>query len=501
MRFKKSLIFLSLLIILLSIANVSAADNDDTQISEDSSQLLEQTEGDALIAVSQEDTLSTSSKGTFTELQALINNTPEGSTINLDKDYSYDKGFDTKGIVINKNLTINGNGHTLNGLSKSRIILIDLGLRGTNTVKLNNIKFTNGYTDLYGGAILNFGNLTINKCTFTNNRAKYCGGAINSVGYALYKNSVFNKNTAVKGDGGAILTVSMLKIIKDLINTTSHPEDLKNITYLMQLLLKETGSLAKENVKGCTFKNNVAKGRGGGAIYAYGPIDIASSTFTSNKASSVGGAVFGNKDLYIKNSKFNGNYAPKYGGAVYFKCHELGGKYVNGKWQSGSVVYFKNKIENCKFTNNVAKQRGGAIYGFKYSSSDKKHGAKAVKCSFDDNTAKAGNHIYGGHTSKCTFKETKITLKKVTVKRSARKLVLTATLKKNSSPLKKKTITFKFNGKTYKAKTNSKGIAKYTIKSSILKKLKFASSVVYQTTYKKTSIVKFTAKRTATVKK
>ncbi|WP_406534923.1 Ig-like domain repeat protein, partial [Methanobrevibacter sp.] len=90
-----------------------------------------------------------------------------------------------------------------------------------------------------------------------------------------------------------------------------------------------------------------------------------------------------------------------------------------------------------------------------------------------------------------------VSLKKVTVKKSAKKLVLTATLKKvKGKYLKKKTVTFKFNGKKYKAKTNKKGVAKVTIKSSALKKLKVGKKVKYQATY-----LKDTVKRTVKVKK
>ena len=66
-----------------------------------------------------------------------------------------------------------------------------------------------------------------------------------------------------------------------------------------------------------------------------------------------------------------------------------------------------------------------------------------------------------------------------------------ATLGKvNGKYLKNKKITFKFNGKKYTAKTNKKGVAKVTIKSSVLKKLKIGKKVTYQATYSKDTVKK-----------
>ncbi len=89
-----------------------------------------------------------------------------------------------------------------------------------------------------------------------------------------------------------------------------------------------------------------------------------------------------------------------------------------------------------------------------------------------------------------------LTLKKVKVKKSAKKLVLKATLKEGKKALKNKKVTFKFKGKKYKAKTNKKGVAKVTIKKSVLKKLKVGKKVTYQVTY-----LKDTVKRSVKVKK
>ena len=87
-----------------------------------------------------------------------------------------------------------------------------------------------------------------------------------------------------------------------------------------------------------------------------------------------------------------------------------------------------------------------------------------------------------------------ISLKKVTAKKSAKKLVLTATLAKvNGKYLKNKKVTFKFNGKKYTAKTDKKGVAKVTVKKAVLKKLKIGKKITYQATYLKDT-VKYTVK-------
>ncbi len=70
-------------------------------------------------------------------------------------------------------------------------------------------------------------------------------------------------------------------------------------------------------------------------------------------------------------------------------------------------------------------------------------------------------------------------LKKVKVKRSAKKLKLKATLKEGKKALKGKKVVFKFKGKKYTAKTNKKGVAKVTIKKKLLKKLKKGKKVKY----------------------
>lgn len=116
------------------------------------------------------------------------------------------------------------------------------------------------------------------------------------------------------------------------------------------------------------------------------------------------------------------------------------------------------------------------------------------------------NGIFADSTKTYTFKVTskpvtpakkanviKLTLKKVKIKKSAKKLVLKATLKINGKAVKGKKVIFKFKGKKYTGKTNKKGVAKVTIKKKVLKKLKVGKKVTYSVKYS-TKTVKKTVK-------
>lgn len=99
-------------------------------------------------------------------------------------------------------------------------------------------------------------------------------------------------------------------------------------------------------------------------------------------------------------------------------------------------------------------------------------------------------------TASCNGKQVKniVTVKQViktspvSVKKTAKKFNLKATLKINGKLVKDKVITFKFNGKTYKVKTNSKGIAQKTFSKNTIKKLKKSKTYTVKVIYGKTSV-------------
>ena len=97
--------------------------------------------------------------------------------------------------------------------------------------------------------------------------------------------------------------------------------------------------------------------------------------------------------------------------------------------------------------------------------------------------------IYDGKTYKNTVTVKQVLkVSKVTVKKTARKFTLKATLKINGKLVKGKVIIFEFNGKTYKVKTNSRGIAQKTLKRNVIKKLKKGKTYTVKVTYLKDTV-------------
>lgn len=177
------------------------------------------------------------------------------------------------------------------------------------------------------------------------------------------------------------------------------------------------------------------------------------------------------------------------------------------KINAGSTVTVKvkgpklpNNIEvyvDGKLKKTVLMSKGGA--SFKLSGLSVGTHKIRFWLEMNDETTDDYQYEYGrffSYTAYVTVKKfTKLTLSKVKVKKSAKKLTIKATLKIDGKAVKGKTIKFKFNKKTYKAKTNKKGVAKITVKRAILKKLKVGKKVKYQATYGKKTV-----KRTVKVK-
>ena len=148
---------------------------------------------------------------------------------------------------------------------------------------------------------------------------------------------------------------------------------------------------------------------------------------------------------------------------------------INGKAAKGKTIQFRFRGKTYKAKTNA---KGIAQVTIKQAVIKKLTGKSyAVKVTYLKDTVK----------STVTVKQV-LKASKVTIKKSAKKFKLKASLKINGKAAKKKLIKFTFRSKIYKAKTNNKGIAKVTIKKAVIKKLKKGKKYTFKVTYLKDTI-------------
>ena len=143
------------------------------------------------------------------DLNLVLDN--DESEITLENDYGFnywdledDEIEEARsGILIDRDLTIDGDGHKLDGRGFARAF----NIASESHVTLKNIIFESCYAD-EGGAIYNSGTLTIENCQFLNcgnNWEEDCktsnGGAIYNGGDLNVTDSIFYQNEAEKGGG------------------------------------------------------------------------------------------------------------------------------------------------------------------------------------------------------------------------------------------------------------------------------------------------------------
>ena len=276
----------------------------------------------------------------FTDLQNAIGLVTGTLTLNQNVVMTDDEAANfVNGVIINKNIRIDGKGHTIDAKNLGRIFKINLGV----AVTLTNVTLTNGNATV-GGAIYNFDNLDLVHVNFVNNTAKY-GGAIMNYGYGLVlDDSTFTNNTAKIG--GAIYNSDDCFVVGNSTFTNN--------------TAKIGGAIYNYGigfvVGNSTFVNNSAAD-GAGAVYNEGDNSVVgNSTFVNNTATSIGGAIINNGKLVVDNSAFEDNAANYYGGAI-FNRDDL--QVTNSAFDGNDIL-----VRNIRAMDNVD-HGGAAIYNWK----------------------------------------------------------------------------------------------------------------------------------------
>ena len=302
----------------------------------------------------------------FTDLQNAIGLVTGTLTLNQNVVMTDDEAANfVNGVIINKNIRIDGKGHTIDAKNLGRIFEIDGGF----AVTLTNVTLTNGKADK-GGAIYNFGNLDLVHVNFVNNTAKY-GGAIMNYAYGLVlDDSTFTNNTAKIG--GAIYNSADCFVVGNstFANNTATSNGgvifnygigfvVGNSTFANNTATSKGGAIYNYGigfvVGNSTFANNTAEDAG--AVYNEGDNSVVgNSTFVNNTATSIGGAIINNGKLVVDNSAFEDNAANYYGGAI-FNRDDL--QVTNSAFDGNDIL-----VRNIRAMDNVD-HGGAAIYNWK----------------------------------------------------------------------------------------------------------------------------------------
>ena len=194
--------------------------------------------------------------------------------INLQPNTNFVGGLPVIGGTKTVNLTIIGNGDTIDGANQSRLFVVNPG----SSLTLDQVTLQNGYIYAYnGGAIYNSGTLVISNCTFSGNLSYFDG-------YDSYH---------LGGKGGAIYNNGGTVIISD--------------SFL-------SGNNAWGNEDQC---------EGGAICNDSGTVKISNSTISGNGAYGDGGGIYNNGTVTVENSSsITGNGAAD--------VYNLGTLYLDG---------------------------------------------------------------------------------------------------------------------------------------------------------------------------
>ena len=274
-----------------------------------------------------------STGGAFFDLSILINATEENGVLTLVRNFTFDENLDqdfVNGIPIDKNITVKGNGNTIDALSKARIFNIT-----AENVALDSLNIINGQSANGGAILLNDGILTITNSNFTNNTVIISkestkdmdnidyngGGAIYAYGELIVDNSSFKDNGIIFYNdvldkyiyyfGGGVIYA------RNNLNISNSFFDSNRIKYIKNVESSYTSTLAGSSVYAAgnnliidnsTFKNGYTKGYSTVSyVSSNGNATINNSSFYNNTAGRSAALSLTCADASISNSNFENN--------------------------------------------------------------------------------------------------------------------------------------------------------------------------------------------------
>ena len=254
----------------------------------------------------------------FAALQALINTTADGETLTLGQNYT--AAAEESALVINKTITIDLNGFTIDrALSSQRsqgfVFYIqnngDLTICDSNPTAVHadtDIKggiITGGYDANTGSGVYNLGIFTLTGGTITGNRTPGFGGAVYNSGTFSMTGGTITQNIAQHG--GGVYTTSTFQLGKGTIEDNSAKENGGGVYVSSGMLIIDRGEI-----------HGNSSANGGGVYVSTGTAVLEYGSISSNYVSNMGAGVYVyNGTFTMQNGIISDNISNYKGGGVY----------------------------------------------------------------------------------------------------------------------------------------------------------------------------------------
>lgn len=265
--------------------------------------------------------------------------------------------------VITTKITIQGNGAKIVRSKKAPPFrLMAVSASGDLTLQDVTLSGGDGNGRLRGGAITNYGNVTIVDSTISGNVAFEGGAVFNEHGHLNITDSSITNNVANYGGGITDYSGTFTMTNSTLSKNRALPYN-GNPSFGGGLL----STTAHDTITGCLISGNTASK--GGGISVYGVTVISDTTITKNRSDGRGGGIYNGSghSLTVTGSTISGNRADTGGGVANRGSFDLGSgtitknsaiTYGGGVDTAGSGVFTDGGV----VTGNKAPV-GADIYG------------------------------------------------------------------------------------------------------------------------------------------
>jgi len=220
-----------------------------------------------------------------------------------------------------------------------RILRVGAGV----TVRLENLTFRGGKTDLGGGGLINYGTLTLANCKVTDNESTRGGGGIDNYGPLTLTGSVVARNTAPLGagianhndrrvtltnstvtrnlgtgirDGSGSLVIRHSAITYNTGGGIAHSNRDTVVLDHVRVVGNTSSGVALYFANTTVDNSTIAQNLGGGITVSRGRVTIRNSTISGNLGGGISAhaVVRGGVEIRLTNSTVSGNTAGVGGG-------------------------------------------------------------------------------------------------------------------------------------------------------------------------------------------